>query len=186
MAVENFSWDNENQCVSWLYNGKVFNEKFENAHFASLNTEKSFVYIEAGHNYSQDQVYYFSFDGSLIFSFDKVSNKIRWQHKGNQIEVSCVNLENAMLYSEFDVIIAIVGINQLDKRIRCYSTDGKFLFEKEPPQGYSFLYLSTTPDNKPTIVCDGGKENADKYGRSSWHYIIDTKTGDMIKGSLAY
>jgi len=77
MSVGNFIWDNENQCVSWSYNGKGFKKKFENAHFASLNTQKSFVYVEAGQNYSQDQVYYLSFDGNLIFSFDKVSNKIR-------------------------------------------------------------------------------------------------------------
>ncbi len=185
MAVENFIWDNENQCVSWSYNGKVFKKKFENAHFASLNTQKSFVYVEAGQNYSQDQVYYLSFDGNLIFSFDKVSNKIRWQHNGSQVEANCINLENAQFYGDFNIIIAISGTTKLDKRMKGYSLDGKLLFEKEPPQGYSFMYLSTS-DNKPAIVCDGGKENADKYGRSSWYYIIDTKTGDMLKGSLAY
>jgi hypothetical protein len=39
----------------------------------------------------------------------------------------------------------------------------------------------TTSRNQPSVVCDGGKANADAYSRSSWHFTIDTKTGDMTK-----
>jgi hypothetical protein len=59
------------------------------------------------------------------------------------------------------------------------------LFEKEPPQGYTFMYLSTSR-NHPSVVCDGGENNADAYGRSTWRFAINTKTGDMTKENLAY
>ena len=51
MTVENFIWDSKNQSVSWIYGGKVIKETFENAHFASVNEQKNFVYVEAGKNY---------------------------------------------------------------------------------------------------------------------------------------
>ena len=72
MAVENFIWDSKNQSVSWIYGGKLIKETFENAYFASVNNQENFVYVEAGKNYSQDQIYHLSFDGKRIFVLDKL------------------------------------------------------------------------------------------------------------------
>ena len=185
MAVENFIWDSESQSVSWTYNGKEVKEKFENAHFASLNTQKNFIYVEAGQNFSQDQIYHLSFDGKLMFSFDKVSGKVSWQHQARLIEVNCKNIVSAQLYTEQDVFIVVSVPNQTDKRLQGFALDGSLLFEKDPPQGYDFMYLSISR-NQPSVVCDGGKSNSDAYGRSTWHFAIDTKTGDMTKENLAY
>ena len=185
MNIENFFWDKVNHSVSWSYNGKDIKENYENMFFATADLEKEYIFIEAGQNYSQDQIYYISFDGKLIFSFDKVVDKISWQHKNQLIEISKKNIVNAQMYFNNDIIMAIIVNSQNDKKIVGYTLDGSVLFQKEPPIGYQFMRLSMSK-NIPTVVCDGGDANADAYGRSEFHFKIDTKTGDMIKGSLAY
>lgn len=184
MTVENFIWDSQNKSVSWIYDGVVIKEIFENAHFASVNKEKNFVYVEAGENYSQDQIYHLSFDGKRIFIFDKVNDIVSWLHKDQMVEVNCKNIVNAKFYNG-QVVIIITESNGVDRRLQGFALDGTLLFEKEAPQGYKFDYLSTSK-NKPSVVCDGGKTNVDDYGRSSWHFTINTKTGDMTKENLAY
>lgn len=185
MAVENFIWDSKNQSVSWIYGGKLIKETFENAYFASVNKQKNFVYVEAGKNYSQDQIYHLSFDGKRIFVLDKLNDKVSWLHQNKLIKICCKNIVSAQFYTGQVVLIISVASNQVNKKVQGFALDGTLLFEKEPPQGYNFVNLSTWK-NQPSVVCDGGKTNADAYGRSSWHFAIDIKTGDMTKENLAY
>ncbi len=185
MTVENFIWNSQDQSVSWKHNGETIKEIYENAYFATVNTQQNFVYIEAGENYHQDQVYYISFDGRQIFKFDKLRNKVSWLYQNKMVEVSCENLVNAQFYIEKGVIMVITDSKQFSGRLQAFTLNGIKLFEKEPPQGYSFVNLSTYKD-EPSVVCDAGKSNADTYGRSCWHFSIDIKTGSMSKENLAY
>lgn len=185
MTVENFIWDSKNQSVSWMYGGKFIKETFENAHFASVNKQKNFVYVEAGENYSQDQIYHLSFDGKRIFVLDKLKDKVSWLHQNRMIKVCCEKIVNVQFYAGQVVIIMSAASNKVDKKLQGFALDGTLLFEKEPPQGYSFVNLSTSK-NQPSVVCDGGETNADAYGRSRWHFTIDIRTGDMTKENLAY
>ncbi|WP_113674314.1 hypothetical protein [Vallitalea guaymasensis] len=185
MTVENFVWDSQNQSVSWIYNGKVIKETFENAYFASVDLQKNYVYVEAGQNYSRDQFYNLSFEGKRIFIFDKVSGKISWIHQNQLVEIHCKNTLNAQIYIEQNVIIIITGPNQTAINIKGFTLDGRLVFEKEPPKGYKYMYLSNYK-NQPSIVCDGGENNVDDYGRSRWHFVINVNTGDMTKENLAY
>lgn len=185
MNIENFIWDNKNQSVSWIYDGKIIKEVYENAYFAAVNSKQNFVYIMAGQNYSQDQLYYLSFDGKRIFTFDKLSGKVSWLYQNKIVEVTCENIVNAQLYIEKGVIIVITASSHSNGKLQCFALNGILLFEKESPHGYSFEYLSTCM-NEPSVVCDAGKTNADSYGRTSWHFTIDIKTGNMTKANLAY
>lgn len=185
MTVENFICDSQNQSVSWTYNGKTIKKTYENAYFATVNLQQKFVYVEAGQNYSQDQVYHLSFEGKRIFTLDKLSGKVSWLYQDKMDEIACKNIVDAQFYFEHGVIIVITAPNQSLRKLKGFALDGILLFEKEPPQGYSFVHLSTSK-NEPSVVCDGGKTNADAYGRSSWYFAIDTKMGDMTKENLAY
>lgn len=185
MNVRNFIWDSQNQSVSWEYNGEIIKERYENAYFATVNTQKNFVYIEAGQNYHQDQVYHISFDGKRIFTLDKLSSKVSWLYQNKIVEVACKNIVNAQFYIEKGIIMVITDSSQSHRKLKGFRLDGTVLFENEPPHGYSFVNLSTYKD-EPSVVCDGGKSNADAYGRSCWHFAIDIKTGDMTKENLAY
>lgn len=185
MSIENFIWDSKNQSVSWSFNGKTILKRFENAYFATHNTQKNYVYVEAGQNFSQDQIYYFSLDGTQIFTIDKMNNKVNWQIKDELVEINCHNILNAQLYIEQSIVIIISAENQNEKVMKGFALDGELLFIKDPPRGFTFNYLATFR-NQPSIVCDGDKSNADEHGRSSWHFIINAKTGDISKENLAY
>lgn len=185
MSIQNFVWDKQNYTVSWYFNGKTIKKRFENLYFAYLNTEENYISLKIGKSFIVERVYYISFEGQEIFTFNKVDGNIRWQYNKQLISINCPNTENAQIYLNNDIVVTIVLTNQLDKMIKGFALDGKLLFEKEPPKGYIFKYLSTSK-NLPAVVCDGGQSNADKYGRSTWHFAINTKTGDMSKVSLAY
>ncbi|WP_339158198.1 hypothetical protein MKX50_01365 [Paenibacillus sp. FSL W8-0186] len=185
MGIDNFKWDDQDRSVSWLYNGKHITKKYDNAYFASLNNEKQYVVVEAGQNYSPDLIFYLSFEGKQIFNLDKVNDKISWQLQDHLIQVNCKNILNAQIYPEQGVAIVISKENQFEKVLKGYAMDGTLLFVKHPPQGFDFSYLSTLK-NQPSVVCEGDEDHTDVYGRSGWSFIIDTKTGDMTKGNLAY
>ncbi|WP_010245437.1 hypothetical protein [Acetivibrio cellulolyticus] len=182
--VDNFFWDKDNKCVCWSNNGKDIKVNVENMYFACLEMQKKYIFVEVGKNYSQDQIYYFSFDGNKIFTVDKVTGSVSWQSKDEVVNVQCDNLVSAQFYIEHELVLVITS-NKQNERLLGFALNGKKLFEKGPPQDYNFRYLSTSA-NFPSVVCDGGKTNADAYGRSNWHFVINTLTGDMTKCSLAY
>ena len=184
-TIKNFIWDSQNKSVSWIYNGKVIKKKFENAYYASVDLQKKYVYIELGQNYYREQVYYFSFDGERIFMADKMSGIVNWLYEDQVIEIDSRNILNAQIYREQGVVILITVPNQTDINIKGFALDGRLLFKKEAPEGYSFMYLSTFK-NQPAIVFDGGETNADVHGRSSWYFIVDINTGDMTRENIAY
>ena len=72
-----------------------------------------------------------------------------------------------------------------DRKLQVFTLEGVLSLEKAPPQGYSFVNLSTSK-NQPSVVCDGGRDRADVYGRSRWHFAINTQIGDMTRENLAY
>lgn len=185
MDIENFNWDIETQSVKWSFDGKIVRERFENAFFASQNIKNNYVIVEAGRNYSQDQIYYLSFDGKLIFKIDKENDKVSWQLQDKLVEVNCKDISNAQLYTEHSIVIVISVDDQNNKLLKGFGLDGTLLFSKQPPQGFTFNYLSTIK-NQPSVVCEGDSANTDAYGRSSWHFIINDRTGEMSKGNLAY
>ena len=183
MSIENFFWDNEKHIINWSYKRENFKIRIENLNFASI--QNSYVYAEAGSNFSQDQIYYFSFEGKHIFVSDRVLGKVSWQFNNHSVNIHLENVLNAQFYIEKDIIMVITAINQKDKKILGFALDGTLLFEKEPPKGYYIMYLSRC-NNLPSVVCDGAKLDTDPYGRNNWHFIIDLKNGEMSKGSLAY
>ncbi|GJM68443.1 hypothetical protein HMSSN036_06590 [Paenibacillus macerans] len=185
MDVENFKWDSDNQNVSWSFNGKPIIKTFHNAYFASINNQRQYVIVEAGQNYSQDQIYYISFDGSTLFAMDKSNGKISWQLKDQHVELNCKVILHAQIYFEQNLVIILSSEKQNEKVLKGFSLDGTPLFVNQPPQGFDFNYLSIF-NNQPSVVCDGDKAHTDAYNRNRWHFIINNQTGEMTRGNLAY
>lgn len=185
MNVEDFKWDDVKQCVSWGYNGHHIINKYDNAYFASLNLENQYVIVEVGKNFTQDQLYYLSFNGKQIFLVDKVNDKVSWWLQDQLFEVNCEHILSAQIYFHEGVVIVISMENQIGKSLKGYKMDGTLLFVKHPPEGFDFNYLSTF-NKQPSVICSGDKDSIDAYGRNSWNFIINTRTGEMIKGNLAY
>ncbi len=72
-----------------------------------------------------------------------------------------------------------------NRKLLGYNLDGMLLFELEEPGDYQFSYLSYV-DSMPSVVCEGSQKNAEKYDRNTWHFILDTKSGDLIKSNLSF
>ena len=185
MSIENFIWDKQNQSVSWVYNGKVVKKRYEDLNSSSPDLEDNYIFISTGKDFRVDQVYYLSFEGEQIFTCDRVNGKVCWKYDNRLFEVGFKNLDSAEIYLNNDIVIVVIATNPADKILKGYALDGKLLFEINPPNGYKFEYLSFI-DNSPTVVCNGGNINADAYGRSEFHFKIDTKTGVLEKIGLAY
>ncbi|GFN30968.1 hypothetical protein [Paenibacillus xylaniclasticus] len=183
MSVENMKWDN--QGISWVFEGNKITKNIDHVFFASVNKSENCVVVEAGLNFSQDQVYHLTFDGTPIFIVDKTAGKVCWKYQDKIVEIETCNILNAQLYAEQGIVLIIIAINQKDKLLKGFALDGSLRFEKHPPEGFDFNYL-TSNRNQPSVVCDGDDSNTDQYGRNSRHFIIDSQTGDLLKENLAY
>lgn len=185
MNLENLTLDIGNKNVSWIYKKITISKTIENIYFANINEKRRFVYVEAGKNFSQEQIYNFSYDGGVIFTLDKLIGKIRWFYNGKEIVVNDKDIHEAQRYIDLDRVLMISKLNGNNKILKCYDLNGQLVFEKEAPDGYTFMHLSTI-DNKPVVICDGGVNNIDKYERSSWNFSVDTENGNITKQNLSY
>ena len=64
--MDNFTWDFGSKLVKWNNEGVEIEKRVDNAFFATVNEDKQLIYVEAGENYNQDSIFYFSYDGILI------------------------------------------------------------------------------------------------------------------------
>ncbi|RIW30388.1 hypothetical protein D3H55_16755 [Bacillus salacetis] len=165
--------------------GTVIKNNYEHAYFATINENEDYVFVEAGENYEQERVYYISFDGDQIFSFDKLTGNVSWLNRNKQIQIKCKNAIGAHRYSEHNIIIVVNQNGISATKLNGYALDGTLLFEKDSSDGFDFVYL-TTFRSSPYIVYDGGKANADSFGRSWWNFSIDPRSGKLNKEHLAY
>ncbi|WP_113929483.1 hypothetical protein [Bacillus sp. P14.5] len=185
MAIKNFKWDSQSQSVCWVYNGTTIKSTYEHAYFATLDENENYVFVEAGENNNQEQMYYISFDGKPIFSFDRLTGTVSWLNGNKQVQINALNAIGAHRYSEHNLIIVVKQSGPSATKLCGYSTDGILLFESDSPEGFVFVYL-TTFKSSPYIVYDGGKAYADPYGRSSWIFSVDPRSGKLNKENLAY
>ena len=72
-----------------------------------------------------------------------------------------------------------------DSKVQGLGFDSKILFTCHIPYGYTPVYL-TDGGGKQIVVCDGDEKHTDAYGRFSFNFYIDTTTGQLTKGTLAY
>ncbi|OIK13336.1 hypothetical protein [Bacillus sp. MUM 13] len=183
MEIIDFSWDLES--AGWTYEGKEVHVALSNINFANLDAEENYIYIVCGENFSENNIHYLTFDGKEILAYDKTSGSITWEYDGNIIEVQCEHLENARLYTMESLIMAIAADGQGNTKLIGWRLDGTLAFETAAPPEYKLSYLSSV-DKKPTVVCEGSPAQSDKYGRNTWHFSIDTATGELIKSELAH
>lgn len=66
-----------------------------------------------------------------------------------------------------------------------YDLEGNYLFKVNNPIGFHMLYFTKLKD-KIMVVCDGSKTHEDEYGRFRYNFFMDTNTGKLTKGGLAY
>lgn len=182
MQIKNFTWTNNH--VTWLYNNTKIDIELSNINFSNINEKNQYIYIVCGENFSENEVHFLSYNGNKIFMYNKVEGKLEWKVKGKHMQINFSKIENANLYPNQEVILAIA---QLKNKLKLYGFDlsGNKILELDPPKNYQLLYLSEV-SKKPSVVCEGTKQEADKHGRKTWNFLVDLKTKELVKSTLAY
>ncbi len=169
--------------VTWEYNSKKVELQISNIKFVNVEKENRYVYIVCGEEFSEDIIYYYSFEGNRIFLCDKVKGAVSWDLEGKSVRLNCNCVIHAKIFLEKEIVIVLENGQNSRDRVIGYNLEGGIKFENYAPRDYKFLYLSTVQD-RITVVCEGSI--SDSYGRYSWHFELDLSTGELTKKNIAY
>lgn len=181
MPFDNFEWNKEEESISWTFLGKRQVHKIKNLFYAALNLEQNYVYLVAGENYNQDEIYYLLEDGVILFKCNTNTDEILWRNKDDYITIICKNIVNSYHNAKQQITLVITANNKL----LGYDIKGIRIFETPAPEDYSFLYFSTQND-KLLVIAEKTHGDEDDFGRNRRQFIIDEKSGKLLKSDLAY
>jgi hypothetical protein len=68
--VDKLYWDQNK--ISWYFGHEIVKE-INNIILATVRKDRKIIYIEAGTNFTSEQVYCFLYNGDLLFMYDKIS-----------------------------------------------------------------------------------------------------------------
>ena len=174
-----------NKIIYWKFNEKSIKIDKIDFIYASPNFKNKNIFIETNTLYPDYHCLYFSFQGELLFEFNKGIDLLKWKNTDKGVELLNQNIEAALPFFDYGTINIIKWDSSKQKKLLVYSISGEILFIYKPPIGYDFYYLSRS-NNKPTVVCIADKEHEDKFGRNHFHFLIDNEKEDLVKESLAY
>lgn len=173
----------ESNKVLWTFENRTITLKLEDAFWASERKEVHLIQIETGKNFKQNKVYFFNYAGKLILYYDLEAGTVEWSLQENMKKITVENMNQVGFFPQEKRIFIISSCGS--QELSGYDTDGKYLFRAKNPSGFEMLYFSRLRDHI-VVVCDGGKNQEDKYGRFRYHFFMDINTGKLTKGGLAY
>lgn len=173
---------NNGNKISWKFQGEIIELYIRDAFFATTDSTENYVYVESGEYFQTDRIYYFEPNGQLNFLFDEKQGKISWKFKGIKRIIQDTGDINVGYYPDKERILIL---NYSDALIKGYNLEGKLLFSVTEPNGYKMQYSSET-DERLIIVCDKEDCAEDQYGRFRVNFYIDSFSGKLEKGNIAY
>lgn len=179
--VENLSVNSND--ISWDSNNKNILIKVDNAFFASEDKKNEYIYIESGKNFIKDRVCYYDFNGNLDFLYDLKSGVIEWTYNDEKRKLVLNNLKEVGYYPKKNRILVLFSDEA--PKAQGYNLSGEYLYHIDAPTGYGMVYFGESDDSL-LVVCDGDKQNEDKFGRFRVNFKIDIINGNLTKGNLAY
>ena len=172
----------ESNKVLWTFENRTITLKLEDAFWASERKEVHLIQIETGKNFKQNKVYFFNYAGKLILYYDLEAGTVEWSLQENMKKITVENMNQVGFFPQEKRIFIISCVNQ---ELMGYDTNGNYLFKVKNPSGLKMLYFSNLRHNI-IVVCDGEKNQEDKYCRSRYNFFIDINTGKLTKGGVAY
>lgn len=169
--------------VSWIFDKKEIIIFAADVFFAAENKELNLVTIYTGKNFIEKKVLFYNFDGSLGLCYDLESSTIDWGVGGNSRHLCVKYMKQVGFFPQKERIFIVTGYNE--QELHGYTLDGRRLFVANSPSGFEMKYFTIVND-RVTVVCDGNKENEDKYGRFRYNFYIDINNGKLTKGNIAY
>jgi len=111
-------------------------------------------------------------------------DSVTWSFGSTLVEKHARNIKSALTDSQNQFVLVLFYPDcDSNQTIVEYTGHGVEVFQISPPDEYSFYYLS--PHHKATIsvVCQGP---ADPFGRTDYHFSIDTGSGSLKLLGLAH
>lgn len=173
---------NNGNKISWEFQGEIIELDISGAFFATTDSAENYVYVESGEGFHTDRIYYFEPNGQLNFLYDVKQGEISWKFKGIKRIIQDTGDINVGYYPNKERILIL---NYSQARIKGYNLEGKLLFSVAEPNGYKMQY-SNESDEQLLIVCDKEDGAEDQYGRFRVNFFIDSFSGKLEKGNIAY
>ncbi|WP_429953923.1 hypothetical protein [Enterococcus sp. AZ192] len=171
------------KIISWNC-GRCTNKiELSDIFFASYNEKTKLIYAETEQNFIKQGVLYFDLDGNTVMNYNFETGEINWMHHeisnhlkfDELIQVGYFPLKNLLL----------IMLNKSKRDVIALDLDGEYLYEVEKPIDFEMLYFQEFPDYI-AIVCEGNKNQEDKYGRNRFNFKLNQDTGILDKEDLAY
>lgn len=173
----------ESNKVFWTFDNRTITVELEDVWAASERKEMQLIEIETGKNFRQNKVYFFNPAGELVLHYDLESGTVEWPFQDKTEKITVKNMKQVGFFPQKKRIFVISSCGS--QELSGYDTDGRFLFSVKNPPEFEMLYFSRLKDDI-MVVCDGGKNQEDEYGRFRYHFLLDINTGKLTKGGLAY
>lgn len=172
-----------NDLISWNYGQNTIKIEIKDIFFTSYNEETKLIYAETGQNFIKQSVLYFDLDGNNVMNYNFETGEINWMYHeisnhlkfDELIQVGYFPLKNLLL----------IMLNKSKRDVIALDLDGEYLYEVEKLIDFEMLYFQEFPDYI-AIVCEGSKNQEDKYGRNRFNFKLNLDTGILDKEDLAY
>lgn len=117
-----------------------------------------------------NDTFHFNSDGD---NFNSVKNH------DNRYELG--EVETVLVYLKENRVLVLTRNSEKADCLYGFDLDGNLIFKVNPPEHYSFWYLS-----EKQIACNEADSYAKKSPLSGWWFSIDFDTGELTMGSPAY
>jgi len=114
---------------------------------------------------------------------NKQAGEVSWLHNGKKKTISVKCPDQAIVFSSAEIILVLAGNEASPSVLYGYKPNGEKQFQTEPPEDFSFSYLTKHPEIDAAIVC-GAKQKIDNW--YDWHFAIEPHAGRLTRHCPAY
>ena len=177
--IEKLTYDTRR--ASWIHNNQSVTVDLDE--IIMVRMQEKHVTISCGKNYITHRMYHYSFDGYLLFYYNKNSGDIEWSHAEKTYKVHVDSLCLSSYYPNKNVILIMYDENE--RKVKVIDLNGKELSFAVAPNGYKMMYFQEN-SGQIYVVCDGNKDQADQFGRNRMNFRLDIDTGELTLVGLGY
>lgn len=150
--------------------------------FASKDDELKVIKVESGENYIADRIYYYSFDGKILYECNMLRGTIKWNINGKSIEIKEKNIQCADISFTENRVFIISGEDR--QEMTGYTLEGSLVFKRNDYYNMKLLYFVHT-NKKLQVVCKSSCMQ-DSYNRDRYNCNINIFNGKLEKIGIAY
>ena len=115
--------------------------------------------------------------------FSSGDRKVSWFDEEGEVTLEFGCIVSSHYLPETGLIYVLAGRKKKEVLLRIFDTSGELLCEFQPPDGFTFWYVTTHPECTVAVACES-REKID--GWHGWHFSIDIKEQTLTRICPAY